>query len=91
MKKKSVRLEKNLRLQRRSLPGDEFLFVQFLIATDVQSRDDIGCTFLRIVLAFAVLFTNEIVLQTETREERNVFCIDPVRFTIAEINFVNSF
>ena len=59
MKKKFAdRLEK-----KRDLPGDEFLFAQFLIATDVQSADDVRSAFLRIVFAFAFLLADEIVLK----------------------------
>ena len=36
------------------LPGDEFLFVQFLIAADIELGNDTDGAFLRIMIAFPI-------------------------------------
>ena len=72
------------------LPSDELLSADFSITRHIQIGHHLCSTFLRVLVAFAILFTNEIVLKSSKFAQRVFFTRREER-TIAAMTVINSF
>ena len=60
-------------ISRIVLPSNKFMFVQFLVATNIKFANDFSSAFLWISIAFSVGFTDEIVLKRRRKTKSFVF------------------